>query len=119
SALKCARGPRDATLQLRRGEVLGIAGLVGAGRTKLLRTIFGLDQVRDGRLRVAGFSGAAAPARRWAQGVGMVSEDRKVEGLALSLSIAENLTLSRLSGLGPAGLVMPGRQNAASRQWIQ
>jgi ribose transport system ATP-binding protein len=49
----------------------------------------------------------------------MVSEDRKAEGLAVNLSIADNLTLSRLSGLGPAGLVLASRQAAASRRWIE
>jgi ribose transport system ATP-binding protein len=116
--LRGARGPRDASLQLRRGEVLGIAGLVGAGRTELLRSVFGLDRVRDGSVRVGAYVGPASPARRWAQGVGLVSEDRKVEGLALSLSIAENTTLSRLTGLGPAGLVTPRRQAAAAQRWI-
>ena len=49
----------------------------------------------------------------------MVSEDRKREGLAVDLSIADNLTLSRLAGLGPVGLVLPGRQAAAARRWIE
>ena len=57
--------------------------------------------------------------RRWKQGVGLVSEDRKTEGLALNLSIADNLTLSRLDGLGPPGLVLPARQNTAGRRWIE
>jgi ribose transport system ATP-binding protein len=113
------RFPESASLVLHRGEVLGIAGLVGAGRTELVRAVFGLDPVRRGTVRVAAETGAAAPARRWAQGVGMVSEDRKAEGLAVNLSIADNLTLSRLSGLGPAGLVLAGRQAAASQRWIE
>jgi ribose transport system ATP-binding protein len=113
--------PQSATLELRRGEVLGIAGLVGAGRTELLRTLFGLDPVQRGEVRVATNIGAAgaSPNSRWAQGMGMVSEDRKTEGLALSLSIGDNLTLSRLDGLGPMGLVFPSQQDRASRQWIQ
>ena len=113
------RLPESASLVLRRGEVLGIAGLVGAGRTELLRAVFGLDPVRRGTVRVAATSGTATPTRRWSQGVGMVSEDRKREGLAVELSIADNLTLSRLAGLGPAGLVLPGRQAAAARRWIE
>ncbi len=108
------RKPTAASLELRRGEVLGLAGLVGAGRTELLRAIFGLDPVVDGRVRVAAFSGAATPARRWRQGVGLVSEDRKIEGLALALSIADNLTLTRL----PA-FVTPARQAADSARWIE
>ena len=106
--------PQFASLQLHRGEVLGIAGLVGAGRTELLRSIFGLQSVTGGNVRVGTYLGPASPARRWAQGIGMVSEDRKTEGLAMGLSIADNLTLSKLGGL----FVPPSRQHAESRNWI-
>jgi len=106
--------PSNVSLQLRRGEVLGIAGIVGAGRTEMLRTIFGLDKVRSGEIRVAAYRGPASPGRRWDQGVGLVSEDRKTEGLALGLSIADNITLSNPHGLGPMGLVLPARQDEAS-----
>jgi ribose transport system ATP-binding protein len=111
--------PRDASLALHRGEVLGIAGLMGAGRTELLRAIFGLDPVRRGDIRLLAFHGSATPAARWHQGAGMLSEDRKGEGLALGLSIADNMTLSRLWGLGPPGLIVPKRQQAASNSWVQ
>ncbi len=87
--------PNRASLELRRGEVVGIAGLVGAGRTELLRALFGLDVVKRGEIKIGQFSGAALPAQRWNQGIGMVSEDRKLEGLALDLSISENLTLTK------------------------
>ncbi len=109
---------QTASLTLHRGEVLGIAGLVGAGRTELLRCVFGLDPVRCGTVRVGAFVGPASPAARWRQGVGFLSEDRKQEGLALSLSLADNLTLSRLEGFGLGPLVFPGRQAAAARRWI-
>ena len=90
------RLPRDARLQLRRGEILGIAGLVGAGRTEMLRAIFGLDPVRSGRVRVASNWDAGRPPRdRLNHGIGLLSENRKEEGLALGLSISDNLTLSR------------------------
>lgn len=105
--------PLEATFRLRRGEVLGIAGLVGAGRTEMLRAIFGLGPVRAGKIVVGAFVGPASPARRWAQGVGFVSEDRKAEGLALGLTVADNLTLSKLDPL-----VLPGRQSAHARRWI-
>jgi ribose transport system ATP-binding protein len=110
--------PGGARFQLRRGEVLGIAGLMGAGRTRLLRTLFGLEPVRSGRVRLGVHSGAFAPSMRWEQGMGLVSEDRKGEGLAASLGVADNLTLSRLRGLGARGLVLPSRQDAAARRWI-
>jgi len=111
--------PQSASLQLNRGQVLGIAGLVGAGRTELLRTVFGLDAVRRGEIRIGLYTGPASPLRRWAQGVGFLSEDRKEEGLALSMNIADNMTLSRLKGFGPLGFVFPSRQQRASRRWIE
>ena len=110
--------PSSATFALRRGEVLGIAGLVGAGRTELLRAIFGLDAVKAGRVTIGTYSGPASPGVRWKQGTGMVSEDRKNEGLALGLSVADNITLSRLDGLGFWRLVRPAKQAAACLPWI-
>jgi ribose transport system ATP-binding protein len=104
---------------LHRGEVLGIAGLMGAGRTRLLRTLFGLEPVRTGRIRVGAWSGAAAPPERWAQGMGLLSEDRKGEGLALGLPVADNLALSRMGGLGPGPLVLTSRLDAVARRWIE
>jgi ribose transport system ATP-binding protein len=95
--------PRGVSLTLHRGEILGIAGIVGAGRTELLRAVFGLEPVRRGRVRVlavagrAGAEGSATPGQRIAQGLGLLSEDRKEEGLALLQSIADNLTYTRLA----------------------
>ena len=70
-------------------------------------------------MRVAAWSGRATPRQRLAQGVGLLSEDRKAEGLALSMSLADNTTLSRLTGLGPVGLIWPSRQHAAAARWIE
>jgi ribose transport system ATP-binding protein len=108
------RRPISASLELHRGEVLGIAGLVGAGRTELMRAVFGLDPVRRGEVRVGAFVGPASPARRLAQGVGLSSEDRKGEGLAEGLTLADNLTLSKLPGL-----VFPARQAADTTRLIE
>ena len=106
--------PADASLTLHRGEVLGIAGLIGSGRTEFLRAIFGLDPIRAGRISVKTFHGSATPAQQWSRGMGLVSEDRKGEGLALNLSIAENATLSSLSRW-----VRPGRQSKSAQRWIE
>ncbi len=111
--------PQAASLSLHRGEVLGIAGLVGAGRTEMLRAVFGLDPIKRGTVRLAAYTGRATPARRWDQGMGLVSEDRKNEGLALSMSIADNATLSRLTGLGLMGFISPARQETAAQRWVE
>jgi len=109
--------PDSASLSLRRGEVVGIGGLVGAGRTELVRVIFGLDPVRNGSVRVASWTGWATPRRRLGQGVGLASENRKAEGLALAMSVADNITLSKLAGLGPGPFVIPARRRAAAVRW--
>ena len=111
------RGP--ATLTLHRGEIVGIAGLLGAGRTRLLRAIFGLEPVQRGEIVVGTYSGAATPHARWQQGVGMLSEERAGEGVALGLSVADNMTLTRLEPFGPAFTVVPSRQRAAASRWIE
>jgi ribose transport system ATP-binding protein len=111
--------PERASLELRRGEVLGIAGLIGAGRTELLRAIFGLDPIRRGDIKLLAFRGAASPARRWREGAGMLSEDRKGEGLALGLSVADNLTLSHLRPFGRGGWISPGKQQRAAATWVE
>jgi ribose transport system ATP-binding protein len=110
--------PGSASFSLHRGEILGIAGLMGAGRTRLLRRIFGLEPVTSGRIRVGAYSGSAAPPDPWAAGMGLLSEDRKSEGIALGLSVADNLTMTRLDPFGPGLLVLPARQRETAAQWI-
>lgn len=112
-------GPASASLSLHAGEVLGIAGLVGAGRTELLRTLFGLSPMKSGDVTVGTYRGGAPPGERLKQGVGLLSEDRKDEGLAATMSIADNVTLSKLVGLGPRGWVSPGKQREAAERWIE
>ena len=111
--------PLSADLTIHRGEIIGIAGLVGSGRTELLRTIFGLDPVREGRVRVAAHPMRSAnPHRSLARGIGLASEDRKEEGLALTRSIAENTTLSRLTGLHRGGFIRLGEERRVVSRWL-
>ena len=117
--LSGVRLPRRASFTLHRGEVLGIAGLVGSGRTELLRAIFGLDEVRSGEVRVRTISAPASPHRRLAQGVGMLSEDRKREGLAGALSVSENLTLSKLAPLRRRGFLSPEAERKAAERFVE
>jgi ribose transport system ATP-binding protein len=111
--------PREVSLELRRGEILGIAGLVGAGRTEFLRSLFALDSVQAGKVRIRALAPAATPRARIRAGLGMVSEDRKGEGLAQQRSIADNLTYSRLAPYSRFGWLNLRRREAAVQQWIE
>jgi ABC-type sugar transport system ATPase subunit len=97
---------RSLSFEVRAGEVLGVAGLVGAGRSELGRALVGLDKVAGGVMELKGGryhpSGPADAQRR---GVCLLPEDRKLEGLMLQMSVAENATLAVLPALGKAGLI--------------
>ncbi|MCX6558975.1 MAG: sugar ABC transporter ATP-binding protein [Candidatus Aminicenantes bacterium] len=113
--LKGVRMTEPLTLELRRGEILGLAGLIGSGRTETLRTIFGLDGVERGAALVGGRPGASNPGARIKQGMGLLSEDRQGEGLALTRSLTDNITLSRLGPYRRHGLLdEKGREAAAA-----
>jgi ABC-type sugar transport system ATPase subunit len=93
------------------GEIVGIAGLVGAGRTDIAHAIFGLDPEAHGRVEVAGIPlGLRSPAEAMRAGVGFVPEDRKRHGLVLSLRALENVTLPTLRSLARAGWLRGGAE---------
>lgn len=102
-------------VEVRRGDVLGICGLVGSGRTELLRGIFGLE---PGQRTIGDQSVPSQPRASWQAGMGMVSENRKTEGLALNLTIGDNLCLPSLHRLGPANLVRPSLRHQHTQHWI-
>jgi len=113
---------RRASFELYRGEILGIAGLMGSGRTPLLRALFGLDKPEQGTVAVRGKTSllrSATPAKRLGQGLGYLSEDRKGEGLALNLSIADNITLTRFSSCARWGWLDLMKQGKVARQLIE
>jgi ribose transport system ATP-binding protein len=119
SNLSGSTKPRGVSLDLRRGEILGLTGLVGAGRTELLRSIFALDAVRTGRVQVnANFPGPTPKARIRA-GLAYVSEDRAGEGLAQSRSIADNITYSRLAPYSRWGWLNLSKRDEAVDTWMR
>ena len=103
-------------LSLFRGEILGIAGLIGSGRTESLRTIFGLDPISHGQVEVGGRSlSRNSPWQSIRLGMGYLSEDRQCEGLAQSLSIADNLSMSYFSPYKRRGFLnLKKRKRAAA-----
>jgi len=110
-----------ASFALRRGEILGVAGLMGSGRTQLVRTVFGLDRAQSGTISVKGRALSArggAPAMRLFQGLGYLSEDRKGEGLGATLSVADNITLTRFSSCSRWGWLNLSRQRKQAEKLI-
>ncbi len=109
--------PARASFTLHRGEVLGIAGLVGAGRTELLRALFGLDPVVSGKVKLgtASIRGRPTPARRWAQGLALLSEDRKERRAGARPQRRRQPDAVEAAGAwcGPA------RRRAAAERWIE
>ena len=114
-----ASGPTEASFELRSGEILGVFGLVGAGRTEMLRSLYGLDPMTAGQLELRGEALRRPRPRRWVElGVGLLSEDRAREGVALDLSIAENITLSSVRRLANrVGAVTRQAKEAAAEPW--
>jgi rhamnose transport system ATP-binding protein len=102
-----APGVRGVTFELRGGEILGLAGLVGAGRTELARAVLGATRSRGGRVSVAGSPLRGGTWRALRAGVAMIPESRKEQGLLLGRSVAENVSLSSLAELSQGCMVRP------------
>ena len=106
-------------LTLRRGEVVGIAGLVGAGRTELARVLFGADRADSGRLWLRGKeTEVSSPRAAIAHGLGFLTEDRKTQGLVLGLDLCENTCLPSLSRLSAWGIMQPKREITLTERYI-
>jgi ribose transport system ATP-binding protein len=113
------KSPRNVSLEIRRGEILGLSGLIGAGRTELLRCLFALDPVSSGHVKIAELSPAATTRSRIRAGLGLVSEDRKTEGLAQARTIADNLTYSYLQPYSRLGWLNLRRRREAVVHWMK
>ncbi|CAN5895983.1 sugar ABC transporter ATP-binding protein [soil metagenome] len=115
--------PAGVSFRLRRGEILGISGLVGAGRSETIRSLFGLDTVRDGKVLIQGRPEVNAvylnPTRALQQNLDLLSENRKEEGLALNLSIAANITLSALHKHTKNGFINLKGEYETAKGWVE
>jgi ribose transport system ATP-binding protein len=110
----------EVSLELRRGEILGLAGLVGAGRTEFVRTLFGLDPREKGAVSIGGAETLEGDThRRIRNGLGFLSEDRQGEGLALNQSLADNLTLSSFSPYVRFGFLLVNKHKKSGWEWIE
>jgi rhamnose transport system ATP-binding protein len=100
----------DVSFTLRRGEILGIYGLVGAGRTELAQVLFGVQRADHGTVTLSADAAGA--------GIALVPEDRQSQGAVLPFSIAANLALPNLSTLAPRGWCSAAREAGLAREWI-
>lgn len=109
----------DVSFSLRRGEVLGIAGLVGAGRSELVETLFGFRKKTGGEILINGAPvDIRHPRQAIAHKMALVTEDRKQTGLNLIGRVSENITLAHLSALFPKGLINRKTENRLSEEYI-
>ena len=118
-ARKGVFGPLD--FELRRGEILGFAGLMGAGRTEVARALFGADPLTSGTIRMGDTAiEVRSPRDAIGHGIAYVSEDRKSEGLAIRMSVAANLTLTNLGAVsGRLGLIDAAAEERVARKYIE
>ncbi len=118
--LSRAGGFRDISFAVHAGEILGFAGLVGAGRTEVARVLFGIDQRDDGEVLLGGTPVSFAnPSEAMHAGVAYLPEDRHQDGLVLDFSVAQNVTLPILPRLFPRLLVRPARERAVAHEYTE
>ena len=111
---------RDISFDLRRGEILGLAGLVGSGRTELVRTLFGADPRDSGEIRMEGdVVQINSPIDAIRLGIGLVPEDRKGQGLILGMAVRQNMTLSKLEAFSPLGFVQRGEEARNVEEYVE
>jgi len=118
--LAAGRRVRDVSLEVRAGEIVGLAGLLGSGRTETARVVFGADRPERGAISFAGWDRPAAePIEAIRAGMGFCTEDRKSEGIVPDMSVRENLTLAILPQLARRGIVDEARTRAIVDRFIQ
>ncbi len=111
---------KDVSFELRKGEILGFAGLMGAGRTETARLIFGADEKTSGTISIHGKEvNITSPEDAVESGIGYLSEDRKAFGLAIGLSIADNVVLADWDAFTDRGIVNEGRVAKESKKYVE
>ncbi|NOZ28645.1 MAG: sugar ABC transporter ATP-binding protein [Chloroflexi bacterium] len=110
----------DITFELRRGEIVGVAGLVGAGRTELARALFGIDPIDRGRIWIDGQPVTIdSPQTAIRLGMGLVPEDRKAQGLFLDMAVRFNITISQLPQLSHMGVLDFGHMDEIAQTYVE
>ncbi|NLM19304.1 MAG: sugar ABC transporter ATP-binding protein [Clostridiaceae bacterium] len=109
---------KNVSFTLRKGEILGVAGLVGSGRSELMSAVFGIDPIDHGSVIIDGIElKSNYPKDSIDKGIGFVPEDRKMQGLILKMSIRENITISCLEDISSRGFISSKAENAISHDF--
>jgi rhamnose transport system ATP-binding protein len=115
----CGNGVDNVSFTLRRGEVVGVAGLVGAGRTGLVRALFGAPPPRRGRVLLDGHAAVIRSPRQAVRlGIALVPEDRRAEGLFLTQNVRENIVSATLGAVSRLGIVRPRRERTVAARFV-
>ncbi|MDD5659318.1 MAG: sugar ABC transporter ATP-binding protein [Actinomycetota bacterium] len=115
-----ADGFSDISFELRKGEILGIFGLLGSGRTSLVKALFGANKIKSGEITIKGKTvNMKSPRVARDEKIGLVPLDRKVEGLALALGVKENITLANIKDLGKGFLIKKALENRKAEKWVK
>ncbi|TXG81945.1 MAG: sugar ABC transporter ATP-binding protein [Thermomicrobiales bacterium] len=111
---------KDISFDVRQGEILGLAGLVGAGRSEVARAVFGIDKIDRGKIEVFGRAVQnSTPGTAIDNGIALLPEDRKHQGLVLLLSVGDNISMAAPSATGaPPGLIPPRNRYQTARRFI-
>ncbi|HCT92714.1 MAG TPA: D-xylose ABC transporter ATP-binding protein [Lachnospiraceae bacterium] len=108
----------DVSFEVKKGEILGIAGLVGAGRTELVRAVFGADPVSEGQIEIKGVQKKIkSPMDAIKNGVALVNEDRKELGLVLKFPIAENISICKIGSIVRKGFIQRKQENRIAEEY--
>jgi ribose transport system ATP-binding protein len=110
----------DVSFTVRRGEVYGLAGVMGSGRTEVVRAVFGADPIDSGRVIMQQRPlTIKSPRDAVRQGIGLLTEDRKSQGLVLGMSVAHNITLPVLERLRRWGILPPRRERRLAGEYVR
>jgi ribose transport system ATP-binding protein len=119
AGLNAPSGIADINLTVRAGEIVGLCGLVGSGRTEVARAIFGADRITSGDIMIFGKKFTGGPDKATRSGVALIPESRKAQGLALIRSVGDNIVLAALDKLFPSRVFQPGRARQSAEVMIK
>jgi rhamnose transport system ATP-binding protein len=109
----------DISFEVRAGEIVALAGLVGSGRSEVARAVFGIDRYQAGSVTISGQKlRNGSPSAAMAMGVGFVPEDRRQQGLVMEMSVQENIALTSLGRISRAGMVTAGSERKFASDWV-